>query len=251
MNNNYLLSVRINKTNNKNFPFVLPIFKDGLKIEFDSPITFIIGENGTGKSTLLENIACKVGFNILGGNKNHLYDDLLNQDNTKLCDEMKLSWRLKTSKGFFFRAESFFNFSSYMEDMALENGKSMFASYGGKSLKKQSHGESFLSLFKNNFKEGLFILDEPESALSVEKQLSLIAIIDRLAKNGCQFIIATHSPILITCPNSQIYEIENNQLLKKEYLETKQFQLYKNFVNCPDRYLNYLLNVDEWIDITC
>lgn len=245
MNKNYLQSIVINKTNNEKFPFSMPIFKNGLTINFTSPITFIVGENGTGKSTLLENIAYKVGFNILGGNKNHMYDDLSNRDNIKLCDEMKLSWRLKTSKGFFFRAESFFNFSSYLEDMALENGRSMFTSYGGKSLKKQSHGESFLSLFKNNFKEGLFILDEPEAALSVEKQLALISIIDNLAKNGCQFIIATHSPILITCPNSQIFEIENNLLEQKQYQDTKQFQLYKNFINCPDRYIKYLIEGEK------
>ncbi len=227
---------------NEAFPFFLPLFSKNLKIEFNKPITFILGDNGAGKSTLLESLAYNIGFNILGGNKNHLYSDNANFDNIKLADSMKLSWRLQTTKGFFFRAESFFNFTDYIEDMAVENGKSMFSSYGGKSLKKQSHGESFLSLFKNKFREGLFILDEPEAALSAERQLSLITLLNDLVKhNNCQFIIATHSPILITCPNSEVYDIEENNLTKKSYQETKQFQLYKNFINSPERYLNYLL----------
>lgn len=237
------LEIKRNKNASKEiFPFFLPLFNKDLKIEFNKPITFILGDNGAGKSTLLESLAYNIGFNILGGNKNHLYSDNANFDNIKLADSMKLSWRLQTTKGFFFRAESFFNFTDYIEDMAVENGKSMFSSYGGKSLKKQSHGESFLSLFKNKFREGLFILDEPEAALSAERQLSLITLLNDLVKyNNCQFIIATHSPILITCPNSEIYEIEENNLIKKSYQETKQFQLYKNFINSPERYLNYLL----------
>lgn len=227
------------------FPFFLPLFKNDLKIEFNKPITFILGDNGAGKSTLLESLAYCVGFNILGGNKNHVYDNKTSFDNIKLSNNIKLSWKMKTSKGFFFRAESFFDFTDYIEDMAIENGKSMFSAYGGKSLKKQSHGESFLSLFGNKFKEGLFILDEPEAALSVERQLSLITILNDLVKhNNCQFIIATHSPILITCPHSEIYEIEDNKLIKKDYKNTKQFQLYKNFINYPERYLNYLLEED-------
>ncbi len=237
------LEIKRNKNASKEaFPFFLPLFSKDLKIEFNKPITFILGDNGAGKSTLLESLAYNIGFNILGGNKNHLYSDNANFDNIKLADNMKLSWRLQTTKGFFFRAESFFNFTNYIEDMAVENGKSMFSSYGGKSLKKQAHGESFLSLFKNKFREGLFILDEPEAALSAERQLSLITLLNDLVKhNNCQFIIATHSPILITCPNSEIYEIEENNLIKKSYQETKQFQLYKNFINSPERYLNYLL----------
>lgn len=246
MNNNYLVKLEIKKSKNSHketFPFSLPLFNKEFKIEFNKPITFILGENGAGKSTLLEGLAYSIGFNVLGGNKNHLYSDNANFDNIKLADNMKLSWRLQTTKGFFFRAESFFNFTDYVEDMAVENGKSMFASYGGKSLKKQSHGESFLSLFKNKFRDGIFILDEPEAALSAERQLSLITIlIDLVKHNNCQFIIATHSPILIACPNSEIYEIDGNKLMNKFYQETKQFQLYKNFINCPDRHLNYLLN---------
>lgn len=229
------------KNNNENvFPFTLPLLKKYVEIEFKTPITFILGENGSGKSTLLESLANNVGFNILGGNKNHYYDSN-NNDNLNLSNNMKLSWRLKTSKGFFFRAETYFNFTEYMEEMAKENGKFVFNSYGGKSLLKQSHGESFLSLFQNNFSEGLFILDEPEAALSPERQLTLISILNDLTTNyNCQFIIATHSPLLITMKNATIYEIENDELVEKQYNETKQFQLYKNFIDCPDRYLKLL-----------
>ena len=236
----YLASLEIDKSNNKQFPFCLPILQNGLKIEFDSPITFIVGGNGAGKSTLLENLAYKVGFNHLGGNKNHTYDSRDNCDNLDLADKMKIAWELKTSKGFFFRAESFLNFAEYLDEMALEDANTYLA-YGGESLQKQSHGESFLSLFANKFNEGLFILDEPESALSAERQLSLISILKDLADtNKCQFIIATHSPLLIATPNSKVYEIDDGELKVKPYDETKQFLLYKNFLECPDRYLRFL-----------
>lgn len=124
----------------------------------------------------------------------------------------------------------------------MESGKGIFDAYGGKSLLKQSHGEAFLSLFQNKFIEGLFILDEPEAVLSAERQLSLISILDELSKNGkCQFIIATHSPMLITLPNAEIYEIVDDKIEIKNYSETKQFNLYKNFLNCPERFLKYLI----------
>lgn len=113
--------------------------------------------------------------------------------------------------------------------------------YGGKKLTSQSHGESFLSLFESKFKDGLFILDEPEAALSPERQMSLVAILnDLVTKNNAQFIIATHSPILIATPNSVVYEIENSKFIEKNYEETKQFNLYKDFLNNSRRYINYL-----------
>ena len=195
---------------------------------------------------VLESLAYNIGFNILGGNKNHSYKNEQTFDNLNLANNMKLSWNNKTSKGFFFRAESFFNFTGYIESMAKESGKDIFNAYGGKSLLKQSHGESFLSLFQNKFTEGIFILDEPEAALSAERQLSLMTILSDLSKTGkCQFIIATHSPLLITIPNSEIYEIDNNCLIKKHYSETNQFNLYKNFINSPERYLKYLCTEDK------
>lgn len=241
MNNNYLTEIRIKKSQETRFPFSLDIFKNGLEIKLDKPITFILGDNGTGKSTFLESLAYNMGFNILGGNKNHVYKNDEHFDNLKLAEKMQLVWKTKTTKGFFFRAESFFNFTDYIEKMAEEFGRDVFGAYGGKSLLKQSHGEAFLSLFNNKFTEGIFLLDEPEAALSAEKQLALISLLlDLTEEKKCQFIIATHSPLLIAVPNADIYEISDGQLEKKEYYETKQFMLYKNFINAPERILNYL-----------
>ncbi len=245
----YLSSVNIKPQKIKNYPFNLPIFKNGLSINFKTPITFILGENGSGKSTFLESLAYNAGFNVLGGNKNHSYTNAEIFDNIKLADEMELKWNLKTSLGFFFRAESFINFTGYIENLALENGKIAFSPYGGKSLQKLSHGEAFLSLFQNKFKEGLFILDEPESALSIERQFALISILNQLTNSGkCQFIIATHSPILITMPNATVYEIENNSIYEKKYDETKQFQLYKQFINHPEQFLKHLTKKEPLTD---
>ena len=231
-----------NKNNDKQYPFSLDLYNKGFDLKFSKPITFITGENGSGKSTFLENLALQIGFNVLGGNKNHNYYDKKIHDNSGLMDSIKLIWKKKTNDGFFFRAESFFHFVNYVDDLAEENGQYIYRSYGGKSLQEQSHGESFLALFQNRFNKGLFILDEPEAALSPERQLSLVAILDRLSKtNNCQFIIATHSPILISCPNSELFEIENGALQKKNYKDSKQFTLYKDFVSNPELYLKYLL----------
>lgn len=219
------------------FPFCLPLFLSGFHLKLSKPITFIVGENGSGKSTLLENLAKVIGFNTLGGNKNHIYNNF-SSDNFELADKMKLSWSIKQNKGFFFRAETFFQFANSLDEL---NYQPILDSYGGKSLQRQSHGESFMSFFNNKVAEGLYILDEPESALSPEKQLSLISILNALTKtNKCQFIIASHSPILICMPNSEIYEIENGKLIKKNYKDTKQFILYKDFLNKPESFLHYL-----------
>lgn len=247
MKNVYLDRIKIdNKDKQTVYPYNIPLYREGLDLKLNAPITFITGENGSGKSTLLENLAAQIGFNILGGNKNHNYINSSIVDNSDLSNAMKLTWKIKTNEGFFFRAESFFNFINYVDKLAEDNGGYVYRSYGGKSLQEQSHGESFLSLFQNRFNKGLFLLDEPEAALSPEKQLSLIAILNDLANSGnCQFIIATHSPILISCPNSELYEIDGDKLIKKNYKSCKQFQFYKDFINCPERYLKYLLSCEE------
>lgn len=222
------------------YPFSLPLIRDGLELNFTTPVTFIVGENGTGKSTLLENLAYSVGFNTLGGNRNHNYK-MQSLDNFQLSERMQLTWSLKQGKGFFFRAETFFDFARNLDEMANFNDINIYRHYGGKSLQKQSHGESFISFFANRVGEGLYILDEPESALSPEKQFALLVILNNLSKKGnCQFLIATHSPILITLPNSTIYEIEDGQLNKKDYKETRQFILYKRFIDNPNKFLSDL-----------
>ncbi len=242
MNKNYIRQIDIINNYKNIFPYNLPLYKSNATIRLEKPITFIVGENGTGKSTLLEGLANVIGFNPYGGNSNHFYNNNVEKN---IEDIIKLTWSIKTKKGFFFRAESFFNFSEYIDKLIDEDNSLKFA-YGGKKLNHQSHGESFLSIFANKFKDGIFILDEPEAALSAERQFTLIAILNELTTNyNAQFIIATHSPILITTPNSEIFEIENNKFVKKNYTETKQFQLYKSFINAPERYINFITKEDE------
>lgn len=238
---NLLNSLEVKAGEQNIFPYMLPLFKNGLKIKFTKPITFIIGENGSGKSTLLEGIAGSIGFNIHGGNRNNIYSVGFERQ-PELSKTIKLSWNLKTNQGFFFRAESFYDFANHLIEKSKEDALA-FTPYGGKSLNDQSHGESFLSVFSNRFAgDGLYILDEPEAALSPERQMSLISLINDLVTNtNAQFIISTHSPILITSPNAQILEIEDGKLFEKHYADTKQFNLYKSFINCPEKYLKYLV----------
>lgn len=235
-----LRELNIEKPTKTGYPFSLPLFANGLNVKFNTPITFIVGENGSGKSTLLESLAEAIGFNTLGGNKNHSYQNL-SADNFSLAEYFKLSWSVKQNYGFFFRAETFFEFAKNLDDLANNVNTDLYNAYGGKSLQKQSHGESFMSFFTNKINDGIYIFDEPEAALSPEKQLSLISLLSDLSLRGNnQFIIATHSPFIISVPNSTLYEIENGVLVEKNYKDTKQFQLYKIFTSCPERYLRYL-----------
>src|ERR1700733_9371684 len=195
------------------YPFSLPIIKQLEEIEFPSAVTFFVGENGSGKSTILEAIADKAGFGAEGGSKNIHFKT--SSENTytpaqQLSDNLILSWRNKPKNGYFFRAESFFNIANYIDYIAREGGggaEAAYAPYGGKSLHEQSHGESFLAFFKNRLGNGgFFIFDEPEAALSPQRQLSLMVIIHEMCKDSnVQYIIATHSPLLLAYPDATIY----------------------------------------------
>lgn len=245
MQGNYLLTVKITNQNNvKTFPFNLSFLQArNVEIDVDNPVTIIVGDNGAGKSTLLESVAHNIGFNVLGGGKNHFYRGPLN-DNLTLAENMKLVWRKKTSNGFFMRAENFVNFSSYIDGLA-DDDRSIYRAYGGKSLNSLSHGQAFLSLFENRFRDGIFILDEPEAALSPSKILALISIIHTMAKSGvAQFIIATHSPILLTYPGALLYAIDEKGLYKTNYERTEHFQITKSFLEDPERYFKYLFEED-------
>jgi predicted ATPase len=161
------------------YPFDIASIKNGFEIDFKSNVTFLVGENGSGKSTILEAIADLIGFNLSGGTKNSNY----NFQNTEsdLSKFMRLTWKSKISKGFFMRAESFFNFASYVDKLQDENKNiDVYGAYGGKSLHHQSHGESFLALFQNLANQGIYILDEPEAALSPQRQLTFLAIINQM-----------------------------------------------------------------------
>lgn len=227
------------------YPFCLKFMKDLKTITFPTQVTFLIGENGSGKSTLLEALASKAGFGPEGGSK-HIqfrttHDDLYQSIN-KLADCITLSWRQKPLNGYFFRAESFFNLANHIDHLAQEDARA-YEAYGGKSLHKQSHGESFLSFFMNRLgSHGFFILDEPEAALSPQRQLTLLNIIYNVCKHPLsQFIIATHSPILLAYPGATIYSCDT-ALQKTTYTETPQYQITKEFLNRPEHYLHHLLD---------
>lgn len=232
------------QVNMSQYPFSLPLVQNLTEITFSSQVTFFVGENGAGKSTILEALAQKAGFGLEGGNKNIQFMTSQEKNYTAaqvLAETMTLSWRYKSYGGYFFRAESFFNLANHIDTLAQDDER-IYLSYGGKSLHEQSHGESFFSFFKNRlYEHELFILDEPEAALSPQRQLSLMAIIYDLCKNShAQFIIATHSPILLAYPNATIYSCDGPRLTKISYEETDHYQITKRFLDHPDFYLRHL-----------
>ncbi|WP_028295347.1 AAA family ATPase [Olivibacter sitiensis] len=230
------------------YPFNIASLKNGFRLSLKSNVTFFVGENGSGKSTVLEGIAEHCGFNLRGGNRNHNLNTGYRFEGyeSPLAGSLKLVWSpRRITEGFFMRAESFFNFASYIDELAEDEDnerEKVLAPYGGKSLHEQSHGESFLSLFTNQFESGIYILDEPEAALSPARILSFISIIHELEQSGrAQFLIATHSPLLICYPNASIFQFDESGVHQTTYQETEHFQLTKSFVNNPDAYLKHLM----------
>jgi predicted ATPase len=219
------------------YPFAVPAFSRGIDLTFTSPVTFFVGENGSGKSTLLEALAEGCGFNPEGGSRDHFRD--MAAGRSPLLDALRLTWRPKVTKGFFLRAESFYNFATYIE------GVSDMGAYGGKSLHAQSHGESFLALFANRFDQGVFILDEPEAALSPQRQLSFLKIIHDLAAAGrAQFLIATHSPIILAYPGAVLFSLDGDAIEEIAYRDTKHFLITRDFLSSPERFFKHLFAED-------
>lgn len=216
----------------------------GLQLELKSNVTFFVGENGSGKSTLLEGVAELCGFNLRGGNRNHNLNTGYRFDGyeSALARSLKLSWSpRRITEGFFMRAESFFNFASYIDELAIDDARILQA-YGGRSLHAQSHGESFLSLFNNQFESGIYILDEPEAALSPARILAFMSVIHELDQSGrAQFLIATHSPMLICYPGAAIYQFDDNGVYETNYQDTEHFSLTKSFLDNPALYLHHLM----------
>src|SRR6266508_3898968 len=214
-------------------PFNISAFSTGIDLELRSNVTFVVGENGSGKSTLLEAIAECCGFNPEGGNRDHHFAAF--GERSDLAKALRLSWLPKVTEGFFLRAESFYNFATYIEEV------SDLRAYGGKSLHEQSHGESFLSLFANRFEQGIYILDEPEAALSPQRQLSFLKIIHDLATPGhAQFLIATHSPIILSYPGATLFSLDGDAIQELGYRETKHFLITRDFLNSPERFSKHL-----------
>lgn len=213
------------------------------QLSFSSNVTFFVGENGTGKSTLLEAIAVAYGFNAEGGSKNFTFST--NATHSELFEHISIAKKGYARDGFFLRAESLYNVATNIDDMDKEPSFDplVIESYGGVSLHNQSHGESFLSIVQNRFfGNGLYILDEPEAALSPMRLLTLMAEINDLVNKNSQFIIATHSPILMTFPNAQILEFSQNGIKSVKYQDTEHFQITKSFLENPEKMLHYLLD---------
>ena len=220
-------------------PFTLPILADDLSLEFTTPVTFFVGENGSGKSSLLEALAWSAGFGLHGGNRDHQFVE--DDEGHALGRALQLAWRQRCTDGFFLRAETFHQFSTHLE----ESG-SQFLRYGGRSLHTRSHGEAFLALFEHRFEDGLYLLDEPEAALSPQRQLAFLRIMHDLAtRRIAQFIVATHSPMLLCLPGARVLSFEDGHITPVSYRDTEHFQLTRAFLNDPERYLRHLLSASD------
>ena len=266
----YLKSISMREFGSRDtdsFPFTLEIVKSLREIQFDSPVTFFVGENGSGKSTILETIAC-AAESITVGSESVRTDKSL-APLRKLAQYFRLVWTKRTRKGFFLRAEDFFGYAKSMRQtkeefqQELQNvkegykGRSKYAEalasmpYQGQlaemqrrygdGLDARSHGESFLTLFQSRFvADGLYLLDEPEAALSPMRQLTFIAALKQMMRENSQFIIATHSPILLAFPDAQILQFSNGVIRRVQYNELEHVQLTKDFLNNPDSFLRHL-----------
>lgn len=222
------------------YPFNIDIIKKFDEITIDSPVTFLVGENGIGKSTLVEAIAISLGLNPEGGTQNFQFQT--NNTHSNLSNYLNIPRYNKPKTMFFLRAESFYNFSSEVERLVEEdNFHSLYKSYGG-NLHNCSHGESFIKLVQNRFTgNGLYILDEPEAALSPQRQMNLLFLINELVKEGSQFIISTHSPILISYIKGKILDLNDN-FKEVKYEDTELYQTYKMYLNDPYRMQQRIFN---------
>jgi predicted ATPase len=225
-------------------PFNVPAIKHLERLEFHPQVTFFVGENGSGKSTLLEAIAVAAGFNAEGGTKNFTFQTREEEHPLRSCLRLARG-TTRPATGFFMRAESFFNVATEIERLDREPslGPKIIKSFGGTSLHEQSHGEAFMALVNHRFGEhGLYVLDEPEAALSPQRQLALLVAIDRLARHeDSQFIIATHSPIVLAYPHSTLYAFSQNGIAPTRYEETEHYLITRDFVLSRERYLSRLL----------
>ena len=241
----YLLDVQLLRDKVPSFneyPFSLSAIRNLDKLKLHPSVTFIVGENGTGKSTLLEAIATAFGFNPEGGTKN--FNFTTRRSHSDLYQYIRLAKNYKRPKdGFFLRAESFYNVATNIDELdeAPAFGPPIKDSYGGKSLHKQSHGESFFALFLNRFGgKGLYILDEPEAALSPSRQMAMLSRMHELVENESQFIIATHSPIIMAYPNAEIFLLSEDGINKTQYTDTEHYQTTKRFINDPERMIDMI-----------
>jgi predicted ATPase len=225
------------------YPFALPAVARLERLAFRQPVTFLVGENGSGKSTLLEAIAVALGFNAEGGSRNFRFGTRASHSDLHAYLR-PVRGITRPRDGFFLRAESYFNVATEIEnlDAAPGRGPPIGPAYGSRGLHEQSHGESFLALVQNRFRGGgLYLLDEPEAALSPMRQMALLARLDDLVQARSQFIIATHSPILLAYPGAAIYELGSNGPREVCYEDTEHFRVTRDFLNRYPALLRTLL----------
>ena len=247
------------------FPFELPVVRKFKEVKFGSPVTFLVGENGSGKSTLLEAVAAAVGSVVVGGEDVRADKTLAHA--RALAAQLKLVWEKRTHRGFFLRAEDFFNFTrrvnqtgAELEEMAGEFERGGLKGYGlrlaqgvvrgqrhaltsryGEDADARSHGESFLQLFQSRFVPGgLYLLDEPEAPLSPQRQLALLAMLKEMSERDSQFVVATHSPILMALPGADILSFDHPPVRRVLYDEVEHVSLTRDFLNNPEAFLRHL-----------
>lgn len=220
------------------YPFSVPAVRELDKIEFHPNVTFFVGENGSGKSTVLEALALAIGFGTEGGTKNVRFSTV--NSVSRLHEAIRIARGVpKPRDGYFLRAESFFNVASYMDEVGYTEA------YGG-SLHAKSHGEAFMAVLVNKLKgDGIYLFDEPEAALSPTRQMAALSAIHRLVEDSSQFVIATHSPILLSYPNAKIVHFDHSGLSEITYESTEHYSVTRDFLNNYPRRLEQLLSNDH------
>ena len=244
----YLLGLRRQEGSwGQGFPFDVPAVAAVQEVRLDRPVTLLAGENGSGKSTILEAVAEAIGFDAEGGELERLGQLPAVPRNVLGGALAPVLTSTKPRNGYYLRAESFFNIAKFIDsDAPFSPDVSI---YGDIPLHEQSHGESFLALAANRFgADGLYLLDEPEAALSVSGELALLAVIARAAAAGAQFVIATHSPILLACPQARIYEFDTDGVTTPEYDDLQAVSLTRGFLAAPERYLLELRSGEADVD---
>lgn len=227
----YLVKVRIEGERfptYRLYPFNVPAIRQTPELKFRQPVVFFVGENGSGKSTLLEAITRRCGIHVWDKPRRHLAHN--NPCETKLASYVGIGWTNGRVSGSLFRAETFQEFADFLDDVALcDPGRLQY--HGGQILNTLSHGEGILSYFNGRFQlKGLYFLDEPESALSPASQIKFLKLLQRYAAEGqAQFVIATHSPLLLACPGAQIFSFGPSGIEEVNYEETEQYRIYKQF----------------------
>jgi predicted ATPase len=219
------------------YPFNLPVFQQTQSIALTTPVTFFVGENGSGKSTLLEAITQKCGIHMWQGSHRRGFE--FNPHEKTFYRFLKIQWKNGPVPGSFFGSSTFQYFARVLDEWAATD-PGQLDYFGGRSLTTLSHGQSLMAFFRNRYRSrGLYLLDEPETALSPKSQLALLKILEKAGQGDqVQFIIATHSPLLLACPEAVIYDFDEDALKQIDYEDTSHYQIYKNFMKNRNKYLS-------------